>query len=71
MHDPLTLLVGELRKFVDVLARVRASRYAKSKFEIEALQELISKVVTLDHAKLFDGLIPNNKFDPEKKQNSQ
>ena len=43
----------EPRKFVDVLARVLAVRDAEPEVEVEGLEVLVAKKVTLDHPKIL------------------
>ena len=43
----------EPRKFVDVLARVLAVRDAEPEVEVEGLEVLVAKKVTLDHSKIL------------------
>lgn len=55
----LTDLLRQRRELVDVLACVLAARHAEAKLKIEALEQLIAEVMSLDHAEVVDGRLPH------------
>lgn len=55
----LTDLLRQRWELVDVLAGVLAARHAEAKLEIEALEQLIAKVMSLNHAEVVDGRVPH------------
>ncbi len=50
----LTDFLRQCRELVDVLACVLAAGHAEAELEIKALEQLISKVVSLNHAEVVD-----------------
>lgn len=58
----LTDLLRQRRELVDVLARVLAARHAEAKLEIEALEQLIAEVMSLDHAEVVDGRLSHREL---------
>lgn len=59
----LTDFLRQSRELVDVLARVLTARHAKAKLKIEALQQLITEIMPLNHAEVVYWLIPNCELD--------
>lgn len=55
----LTDLLRQRRELVDVLACVLAAWHAEAKFKIEALEQLITEVMSLNHAEVVDGRLPH------------
>lgn len=45
-----------------MLAGVSAVRDAEAKVKVEALQQVIAKVVSLDHTKVVEGSVSNGEF---------
>lgn len=45
-----------------MLAGVSAVRDAEAKVKVETLQQVIAKVVSLDHAKVVEGSVSNGEF---------
>lgn len=45
-----------------MLAGVSAVRNAEAKVKVEALQQVIAEVVSLDHAKVVQGSVSNGEF---------
>lgn len=46
-----------------MLAGVLAARDAEAELEVKALQQLITKVMPLDHAKVIDGNVTHGELD--------
>lgn len=63
----LTDLLRQRGELVDVLTRVLAAGHAKAKLEIKALEQLITKVVSLDHAEVVDGCFSHRELHSEEK----
>lgn len=60
----LTDLVRERGKLVDMLTRVLTAGYAEPKLKVEALEQLLTEVMPLDHAEVIDGLLPDRELYP-------
>lgn len=53
----LTDFLGQCGELVDMLASVLAAGHAEAEFEIKALEQLITEVVSLNHAEVVDGCV--------------
>ena len=58
-----TLLVGQGRQLVDVLARVDGVGDDEAKVEVEGLDEAVLEEMALNHAEAVDGQIAGREFD--------
>lgn len=64
----LTDLLRQGGELVDVLARVLAARHAEAELKVEALEQLIAEVVSLNHAEVVDGRVAHSEFHSAGKQ---
>lgn len=58
----LTQALGQLRELIDVLTGVSAVRDAEAKVKVEALQQVITEIVPLDHAEVVQRAVSNCEF---------
>lgn len=64
----LTEVLRELGELVNVLASVFAAGDAEPKFKVKALQQLIPKVMPLDHPEVIDRLITYCELNPARER---
>lgn len=64
MSGELTKALRQLRELVDVFAGVPAVWDAETKVKVEALQQVIAKIVSLNHAEVVQRLVSNCEFHP-------
>ena len=61
----LTQTLRQLREFVDVLTGVSAVWDTEAKVKVEALQQVITEVVPLDHSEVVKRPISDCEFHPD------
>lgn len=59
----LTEILWERRELVDVLTGVLAAGDAEAKLKVEALQQLFTEIVPLNHPEVIDGDVPYCEFN--------
>lgn len=62
----LTQALRKLGELIDMFTSVTAAWDAKPKVEVKTLEQVITKVVPLDHAEVVQGPVPNCEFDPDR-----
>lgn len=63
---PRTQLLRERGEVVDVLAGVLAAGDAETKVEVKTFEELVAKVVPLNHAEVVDRLVSHCELHPDR-----
>lgn len=63
---PRTQLLRERGEVVDVFAGVLAAGDAEAKVEVKTFEELVAKVVPLNHAEVVDRLVSHCELHPER-----
>jgi len=61
----LTFLFRKFRELVDVFHRVLTAWNEKAKLKVEALEETVLEVMSLDHTKLVDWFVTQCELYPE------
>lgn len=65
---PRTQLLRERGEVVDVLAGVLAAGDAEAKVEVKTFEELVAKVVPLNHAEVVDRLVSHCELHPDRQE---
>lgn len=60
----LTDFFRQCGELIDVLARVLAAGHAEAELKVKALEQLITEVVSLNHAEVVDGGVAHCKLHP-------
>lgn len=69
MSTGLTQGLGKLGELVDVFTGVTAAWDAEAEVKVEALEQVIAKVVPLDHAEVAEGPVADCEFHPDRMEN--